>query len=935
MLIEDATSSLSNDDRINPATDDSASETASIAGAHRDMREPSPVVDSHTDKPCRHKKCDSGYTSGLDERSMYDALLLASKQSYQNEIAALKDEHEDFVKDLQKQLTSMTARKEMLQKWVKKEIVAKEDIQQQFEALQEEHNATLGDLDAKNQEINEKGEEVLVLRCRAGGLTKELFDKETNYQVCLASMDNACKQWNEEKRGLKEEVVALRARSATHANAANHSVAELGVIGEKRGPKAGQGLQTKNSFHAEQGPQAGQWEAWYHHCFGAYQVSQAKLTEAQKAQDSAAAKLNDCDSQREHWWNEAHAAREATCRKDVELADLQQSWEDADTEIKSLRERSHRAECIAANLEVIKENQVRDATAEISIIKTALDKKSAAVEALMDSKAAWKEDSDRILATLSGRVTRDKVFNNLADHAQLIAEDNEILVAKILEQEAEIKGHQEQKSKADKCTLDLFDSVAAKSAEVAQLEGDKRELDIQVASLHWKLEMSNQEIERLEPMVVDLQQQVNEWNTGVQSLITESAASQAQWVINRKDIYIEQLKASLEEADRRLNELRAEHWECEAKLCFKEHGYRLMMHDAGLTDDFRQQVQDLKEKLESLEATAKVRELRKLRQKLAEADMTVEGLRRELPGVATEQDAADNQAAAMKYACQARRAAMHIRELDQKLQLEQTRTGDLQTQLAQGQTKAFEDCEKFLRHVRNQNEETERQNMLVCRLYEHVLKLEATLDAAGKIIAEDDVEGDYLKAECRRYYVEDNSEDHQSVTGHAVSLGQHGDDEHGPMDDNGSDITGDNDLYDAEFEAAFQRNDDQDTDESEDVTIRATRLVAEAFADRPAVVEEDDVNAESRVTANRHESDGDEAEAQEPEFMPDDDGEDVSSIDANVRADESDEVSLPASSSRWAQQHSPFVYGEPIADDQFGHKALLRRRLGKARLCDH
>ncbi|KAI9874789.1 MAG: hypothetical protein M1830_009290 [Pleopsidium flavum] len=876
---------------------------------------------SPTDELCRRRKSDSGRTSGQDERALYESLLKATKQSYENEIAALKDEQKDAIKDFQKELKSITGTKEYLQKLVKKEMLAKKDLQQRFEALQEGQNVALRDINSKKQEVSEKGEEILALRCRVSEVTKELFDKEANYGVCLDAMNNAAGQWNIEKCDLKKEVVALRALSARHADTTNHPVAEVGVIEGKRGPqlpKAGQGSQ------ADKGAEAGQWEAWYHHCSEAYQVLQAKLTEAKKAQDAAAAKLDDYESQREHWWKEAHAAQEATFRKELELADIQQKWEDADTEIKSFRKQLNRADRVAANLEAINKNQAKDTSEEIAALKSALDRKSVTIEALMASKAAWKADSDKILSTLTGQVTRDNVFDNLAEHAQLIAEDNKILVAKVFEQKAQIKALQEEKTKADKSATDLLDSAAAKSAEIAQLEGDKRELDIQVANLHWKLEVSNQEIQRLEPMVVDFQQKVNEWDTGIQALITKDATSQAQWVINRKGLMIEQLNSSLEEADRRLNELRAEHWECETRLSFKEHGYLLMLYEAGLTNDFRQQVQELTKKLESLEATAKIRELRKLKQRLAEAEMTIGGLQRELRGVNTEQSAPDYKAAVIKYSSQAGRAAMHIQALDQKLQSEQTKTRDLQTELTQERTIAYEDSQKFLGFVRNQNEESERQSTLVCRLYEHVLKLEATLDAAGMIIAEDDVEGEDLKAECRRYYIEDNPEDHHSVAGHNANLAQQED---------RSDITIDNALYDDESETAFNHGDDPDSDGSEDTTIQARRLVAEALADRPAVVE--DVNTKSCVTSSPHERGDEEAGAQEPEGKTEDDWEDISSNEEAEIPNEHQQDSFPAASIQWAQQRSPFLYGEPTQDDQFGHKPSLRRRSGKARLRDH
>lgn len=820
---------------------------------------------------------DSLYKSPSAEAKGWEMVLEMATQDHENNVAALKDVHDDEVKDLKSRLASMTARKELLEKRVKKEVLAKQDAQQRISTMEEDQRPLLQDLDRMNQEARNQGDQIIALRHRTHEMTKELFEKETLCQTQLLTRRAEAATQADTIRNLAEE---LRRRSGV---AVHDSV---GIIGQKPAASA-----------------AGPWEAWYHDSFQEVQHLRGELARVNQAYEEASALSAEYGAQREHWAMKAHAANEATFQEELETANVQQSWEDADSEIKTLRERSHRAEMEVANLRTMKANQAQDAAANISALKDLLKGKDTTIDVLVDSKASWESNSTRIMRALASGVTRDKVIDNLVNHANTLSNDNETLAAQNSMQESQIKALQHEKRQAANATVDLQDSMAETAAAITQLEGEKGELDIRVGDLEWKLETATEEKWQLELLVEELHQKINEGDTAIQDLVASGPEAQAQWVIGRKDQSIEKLNMALEECHRQLTDLSVEHSDCAQKQFFSADGYHRMLYDAGRTEDFRQQVQELEEKLERLESTSKVRELRTLKQRLAEAEMTVEGLQRELRDVGSEEEVSKLRAATLNQSRRARQTVMHIRALDEKVQSEQSKSADLQEKLTREQAKAYEDTQRFLSFVKQKSASNERHIALIRRLYERVLKLEATLEATGKEIVEDEEERNELVQECQQYYDEGSSDDDEATKRPAASQADF------------------DSLYDDEFTYLSEGQVVKETAESVDDIIGPPTVVAHAIADQSSVPT--DYSAPSEVAASPSPS-----EAKIPLDIEVDDREDVASIastDAGIEAEELRKDPLPPRSRQWVQKHSPFRYGELLDDDQFGHMPSLCR----------
>ena len=125
---------------------------------------------------------DSGYNSPEDEIKAWEKVLQMKEKEHEDDISALKDEHEDEVKELRSQIDSVTRTKELLQKRVKKEVLAKQDHQRQLTTLEGEHDVALTTIDSQKQEIGEQEEEIVVLRARVKQMEKGK-ERETRWEA--------------------------------------------------------------------------------------------------------------------------------------------------------------------------------------------------------------------------------------------------------------------------------------------------------------------------------------------------------------------------------------------------------------------------------------------------------------------------------------------------------------------------------------------------------------------------------------------------------------------------------------------------------------------------------------------------------------------------------------------------------------------------------
>lgn len=881
---------------------------------------------SPTDKLCRHRKSDSGYTSGQDESAMYDVLLRAAKQSYENEIAALKDEQEDAIKDLQKELRSITGTKEHVQKLVKKEMLAKKDLQQRFNTLREEHCAVLEDLKSTKQGVAAKNDQVLALRGRAREMTKELFDKGTVYQAALVDMSNHARKLVEERNLLKQEVVALRADAVAHANITENlgqgsspcpqvsKQGSVGVIGQKPATFA---------------THDGHWEAWYHNSFEETQTLRAELEKVTKERMEAMGIAKDIKAQ-------LTCAEKVAVDLKAEIASKQEQLEIAERVHEQTRHqnvvlRKRGNESIEALDKIQEERTQADkaTAAEIKQLTRKLDNQTAAMNASEKTKDAWKTDSEKVLRMLSGRVTTDKLVTDLAEHMELLLSDNESVAEKMLRQEKEVDGLNEQLVLADSQYNHLSRALTEK-AQLNILLQDKI-FDLEAATISRAIDGEVHEL--AEPAyfqamekVAELEAQLDKQAVKNAALVADRADSGPRETIKGLNAVIERLTTDLGKLQDTLSAERLERWKdgyveaahietLKMPIHNLEHYKQRAVNAEKVWDRVRELELDIeKDRVAHLKSDATTLEFRsQLEAEVAKNEALVGQMLQEIERLRAQSGSfavdvslyedPDQNVAGMGSGQVDQAATSNLVEMEKLLEAERMMARDLEYQLDQMRIAAME-------NLRRHNTEVEQLKTFMDRVYQRMLRLEVTLDVVGKTIDEQDDEGEALKAGCDHLLGYD---DNVYAEDDGPPLGLWESNEEDTESELGDEEVG--------FEMEAEEGNEQPDD---DITIKARDFVAQTLADP---------NAASRVLGEMLEPEiktisevSTEAEA---------DWEDVSSHEVTEDIQESQQDSLPAASIRWAQQHSPFLYGEPVADDQFGHKALLRRRLGKARLRDH
>lgn len=416
---------------------------------------------------------DSGYNSPEDETSAWEKILEMRAREHQNDLAALQDEHEDELKYLRRDLSSEVGKKELLQRRVKKEVLAKKDIKQQLHVLQGEHRVVVEASKSKDREIEEQQREAVAHRAR-------LQEMETRFQMKESAYLETIKIQEELIKAKEEEVVDLRLRNYY----LNSEGSTKSVGADTRKPQEG-GLATNGN----------QWEAGYHHALENGQRWRSELEMCSKQKEQAMTIATNFKVQLELAETANEKLREEVDAKQNEMEVDARYYEQIRGQNWDLQKRINESIGDVATLKYKKALAEQEAAADVKELTRKLDSRTAELSALEATRAEWQADPEGVLLTLSKGVTSDTLILALAKHLELTLNENDSLKQRMVawEQEYDALNGQLRHTKAHRDGLSQ--SLAEKASDITCLKDKIHDLETEIL----RRDMNEEADKRAEP----------------------------------------------------------------------------------------------------------------------------------------------------------------------------------------------------------------------------------------------------------------------------------------------------------------------------------------------------------------------------------------------------------------------------------------------------
>lgn len=481
--------------------------------AHHDAEQ---SVEGPTQQTPKTGVDDSRYNSGQDETRAWEKILEMRAREYQDDLAAMKDLHDDEMRYLRDDLSSETRRKELLQKRVKKEVLARKDLQQQVDSLQVEHSAAVEASAFKDREIDENVRSALAFRGRVKEMEKDFLNQKKTHMEAAMS-------YEEENKGKRAEVIALHGR-----------VQEL----EKE-------LRDRDLALDAQKPQAGEstttgipWEAWYHRACENGRRWRNERDKRTSEKEQAMAFAEDFNS-------ELTTVKAANNRLTREL-DAKQKQMESDgryhEQIRGqhfdLQKRVNESIVDMARLKHKKAKAEHEAATEVKHLTRKLDNKTAEMSALEATRAEWQADPEGVLLTPSKGVDSDALIAALAKRFELTLNENDSLRQRMVVQEQEYDTLNGQVLDANGQLDGLSQSLAEKAREVTGLNDRIHDLETEIL----RRDMNGDADKRAEPGYLLAMEEVTRLQGQLKNRALEYATSMASLAADGPRKAIQDLK---------------------------------------------------------------------------------------------------------------------------------------------------------------------------------------------------------------------------------------------------------------------------------------------------------------------------------------------------------------------------------------------------------
>lgn len=405
---------------------------------------------------------DSGYNSPQDETSAWEKILEMRDREHQNDLAAMQDVHDDEMKYLRGDLSSETRKKELLQKRVKKEVLAKQDFKQQLENLQAEHHETLV--------------EALALRVQFEDMKKGFQDQEEAYLETAKVQEDGLVTKEEEIHDLRMRVYDLNGDLLNKERSHQEVIFRLGAKAQNR-----------------EGAPSAQWGA---------QMMQLEICKAEREQAISYANNFHAQLELAKTANEKLLDELDAKQKDMEVDGRYheqvrgQNWD--------LQKRINDSMVDVATLKYQKAKAEQDAAAEVKDLTRKLDNRTAELSALEATRAEWQADPEGVLLTPSKGVTSDAMILALAKRFELTLNENDGLTQRRVVQEQEYDALNRQLRRMTAERDGLSQSLAEKAEEVTSLKDKIHELETIVLSR----EMDDEADKRAEPLYLQAVEEI-------------------------------------------------------------------------------------------------------------------------------------------------------------------------------------------------------------------------------------------------------------------------------------------------------------------------------------------------------------------------------------------------------------------------------------------
>jgi len=449
---------------IGPPETSDASDGIGHGAAQHDTEQ---SVESLTQETPEKAGTDSGYNSPQDETSAWEKILEMREREHQNDLAAMQDEHDDEMKYLRGDLSSETRKKELLQKRVKKEVLAKQDLKQQLEILHGDHQETL--------------EEVLALRVQFEDMKKGFQDKEETYLETVKVQEDGLKTREEDIHNLRMRIYDLNGELLNKERSHQEAIFRLGA--------------NAHNIQNREGAPSAQWGA---------QMMQLEICKTEREQAISYA-------------TNFHAQLElAKTANGKLLEELDAKREDMEVDARyheqirgqnwDLQNRINESMADVATLKYQKAKAEQDAAAEVKDRTRKLDNRTAELSALEATRAEWQADPEGVLLTLSKGVTSDAMILALAKRFQLTLNENDGLTQSRVVQEQEYDALNRQLRRMTAQRDGLSQSLAEKAEEVTSLKDKIHELETIVLSR----EMDDEADKRAEPLYLQAVEEIRQ-----------------------------------------------------------------------------------------------------------------------------------------------------------------------------------------------------------------------------------------------------------------------------------------------------------------------------------------------------------------------------------------------------------------------------------------
>ena len=891
----------------NHSTDPASNDVKQLAEEHVDGIEPQgngnakqhhaePSIEASAQQTPKAAN-DSEYNSPQDETIAWEKIMAMKEREHENEVAAMQDLHDDEMKDLRGELNAEIRTKEYLQKRVKKEALAKKDLQQQLDTIQGEHRAAVEASASKVQDFNEKEKEALDLRARLQEMETGFLDKEKHYLDTLKSQE-------EQANNKEEEVIELRLRIYDMNT-------EL--------------LNKRASTDAEK-PQgekfarpSTEWEAWYHHAFEEGQRWRTELEICKRQKEQAMAIAEDHLAQ-------LKLAKTANDKLNVDLAAKQKHMESDARYHEQIRGQNYDLQkrinefiVDVATLKYQNATAEQEAAAEVKHLTRKLDNRTADLSALEATRAEWQANAEGLLLTRTHDVTSDAMMFALAKRFELALNENESLKQRMVVEEQAYDALRAKLGHSRTENDGLSRSLAEKARDVTGLQDKIHDLETEIL----RRDMNEEADKRAEPGYLQAMEEVAWLRNQLKdkaleyagSIANLAAADRPRKAIHELQQICGQVSAHNDALQTMLYEERRE-FDLN-KNVMESHIYGLTLQIANAGSSKQQainfekawdRIRELERYIEhdriarmnsdavTLEIRAQLED--QMVQKESQIDQCLEEIRR-LRAAASEddEDVVDSEALAAQLG-QARRAALQNRQ----------------------------------EHVA----EVRELKDLVEKLSQRMMRLERALSAAGSVVEEAYNAGQLLKAECKRVLEqEDHVSESETVspldtthgieTGNVAVMESESDDEEEGNTSRSDDAESDADPHD-EARSPSHAGTDVDTgrhSSESSTTITVRRFVMRSLAEagtRTRVLGEP-ISSSPTVTPT--------LDANPPKT---DDGKNGSPDVDSGSDDRSGDLhplhppAIPSTSQDWVTKHRPFRYGEPTEDDQFA-KGTIHARL--------